>query len=278
VFAYCNVKKNGRKDLMNMHSGNVKSVLHRIGLTPVALFALTLLAPALFGSPLPTCGVASLATYDAAGYECTLGVFTLDDFTFSDSQTGEATLLSDSQIMVDPSGSTPTAINFQFSTPSGFSVGDDQTAEYIVQYQMDPVLPKVTGGTIDLGPNDPVTLTGEFCGNGTLYSAPNTDPSVEPTCLGTNPLGIFPSKLQLVGSGPGVSTSFDFPSLVVTTLDTRLILDLDGPAEVDYFGSTANVTFGGPSPVSSVPEPSTSLLLAPGLLAFVWLRKKWQAR
>jgi hypothetical protein len=232
---------------------------------------LTLLAPGLFGSPVPTCGAGSLATYDASGYQCTLGDYTLLDFTFSSSATGGATLLSDSQITVDPTGSTPNALSVQFSAAGGFNAGAGQTAQYIVQYVLDPLLPRITGGTIDLGPNDPVTLTGEFCGNGTLFSAPNTNPSIEPTCLGTDPSGIFPDKVQLLGTGAGSSTGFRFP-ISVTTLDTRLILDLNGPADVDFFGSTANVTGGGPS---EVPEPSTSLLLAPGMLAFLWLRKRW---
>lgn len=242
---------------------------NRLGLGSVFLFGFLLLAPASFGSPLPTCTSAALSVYDTLGYECTLGQFTLEDFTFDSSGSN---LASDTAITVDPTGSTPTTISMQFSTPGGFSVGSGQTAQYIVQYYMDPVLPVVTSASIDLGPNDPVTLTGEFCGNGMLYSGPNNNASVEPTCIGNDPSGIYPGKLQITG---GVSSSQSLPfsqSSNVNTLDTRLILDLTGPAEADSFGSIADVTFGGPT--SAVPEPSTSLLFIPALLGYVWLRKK----
>jgi hypothetical protein len=252
----------------SMNRGERAASGWQMWLIPVFAFGLTFLTPALFGSP---CGVTSLATYTGSEFQCTLGSFTLEDFTFSSSSTGDATLLSPSQIMVDPTGSTLTTLSVQFS--GDFSVTQGQMAEYILAFEVDPVLPKISDPSIDLGPNDPVTLTGEFCGNGTLFSDPNTDPTVLPTCLGDDPSGIFPAKLQIVGSGPAATQTYQFPQLV-TTLDSRLILDLDGPASVGTFGTTIGVTGGGPSPV---PEPSTSLFLASGLLGFVWLRKRWLA-
>jgi hypothetical protein len=257
------------EESQNMNTDTAKSSGHRLGLTLSFALGLTLSAPALFGT---TCGTATLSTYDAAGYVCTLGEYNLYDFTFSSSETGGAELLSDSQITVNPTGSTPTAISVQFSPtiPDGFSVSSGQTAEYVIQYQLDPVFPTIKGATVDLGPNDPVSLTGQFCGNGTI----NSGLGLPTSCTGTNTAGIFPFTQDLPGTGTAASATFAFSQLV-SSLDTRLILDLDGPAEVDSFGSVANVTEGGPS---AVPEPSTSLLLAPGLLAFVWLRKKWQAR
>jgi hypothetical protein len=237
---------------------------------PLLGFVLTVFAPGLFAGPVPTCGVASLATYDAPGYECTLGEFTIEDFSFSSSETGGASLLSASQIMVNPTGSTPTTLSLGFY--GDFQVSkSNQTAEYVFQYEVDPVLPMITGPSLSLGPNDPVNLTGEYCGNGMLFSNPNTDPHTEPTCIGTDQSGIFPGKLQILGSGPSASLSYDFPELV-TTLDSRIILNLDGTSDVNTFTSITNLTGGGPSPV---PEPSSALLLAPALLGFVWLRKKW---
>jgi hypothetical protein len=226
----------------------------------------------VFSDPIPACGIATLATYDAAGYECTLGDYTLNDFTFS--AMGSAELLSDAQITVDPTGSTPTTISFQFSSPGGFTAGPSQTAQYIVQYNMDPLLPMIPGGIIDLGPNDPVTLTGEFCGNGMLFSAPNTDPSTFPTCLGNNPSGIFPAKVQLMGTGGSSSAGFQFPMLV-STVDTRLILDVNGPGGADSFGAVIDVTGGGPT---ATPEPSASFLVAPAMLGLVWLGKRLRVR
>jgi hypothetical protein len=201
---------------------------------------------------------------------CTLGDFVLKDFTFASSGTGGISLLLDSQIIVNPSGSTPADLSVQFSTPGGFQAGSGQTAEYIVEFILDPLAPTIAGPIIDLGPNDPVTLTGEFCGDGTLTSTPNSLPV---TCTGTSTTGIFPFRLQIAGTGVPDSVSGRFP-ILVTTMDNRLILDLTGPASADSFGWGANVTGGGPS---SVPEPSTSFLLITALLALPWLRKKWTA-
>ncbi len=255
---------------MRVLSRKTESVLNRLGATPFIIFGLTLIAPALFANPLPTCAMASLSTYDAANYECTLGDFTLEDFTFSATGTGGAVLDTDSQILVDPTGSTPTSISVQFSTPGGFMVSSGQTAEYVVQYVIDPMLPSITAATIDLGPNDPVTLSGGFCGNGIITSF---TPGADPFCTGDASLGIYPAELQLTGTGPAASSDPHlFPPSVVNTLDTELILDLDGPAEADYFGSTASVTSGGPA---AVPEPSTTLWLAP-LLGLMWLRRTRQ--
>ena len=258
-----------------MRRGKAKFMQRSTWLLGVVVLALAFVTPG-FSDPLPTCGAALLSTYDAVGFECTLGDYTLDDFTFS--ATGTANLLSGSQIMVDPTGSTPTTISFQFSnavSPStGFIAGANQTAEYVVQYNMDPLLPMIPGGIIDIGPNDPVTLTGEFCGNGTLFSAPNTDPHTFPTCLGNNPSGIFPAKVQLIGTGGSSSAGFQFPMLV-STVDTRLILDVNGPGGADSFGAVMDVTGGGPA---ATPEPSAVFLVVPAMLGLVWLRKKVQAR
>jgi hypothetical protein len=233
---------------------------------------LTLLAPALFGSPVP-CPIAPLTTYEASGYQCLIEGYTLDDFTFSDSQTGGATLLTPSQITVNPSFSTPDSVSFQFF--GAFSAASGQTAEYIVQYNLDPLLPKITGQGIDLGPSDPVNLTGQFCGNGLLVgpyiSGSPTD------CSGTNPAGIFP--LTLFTSGDSTIATGTFAT-TVTTVDTRLILDLVGDSNTTYFGTNADIIpteGGGGGPVSGVPEPSTSLWLVPGMFAALWLRKKWLA-
>jgi hypothetical protein len=255
-----------------MSEGIAKSRGQRMRLLPIVGFVLTGFAPGLFAGPVPTCGVASLATYDAPGYECTLGDFTIEDFSFSGSETGGASLLSASQIMVNPTGSTPTTLSLGFS--GDFQVSNpSQTAQYVFQYEVDPVLPMISGPSLNLGPNDPVTLTGEYCGNGMLFSGPNTNPNIEPTCIGDDQAGIFPGKLQILGSGPSASLSYDFPELV-TDLDSRLILNLDGASNVNTFTSITNLTGGGPSPV---PEPSSALLLAPALLGFVLLRKKWPA-
>lgn len=221
-------------------------------------FGLSLLTPALFGDPLPACVEASLSTYDASGFQCTIDGYSLEDVTFSSSQTGGASLLSDSQITVDPTITTGVSVAFE----GDFVAAAGQTEEYIVQYELDPQLPRISGVSADTGKGDPITLTGQFCGNGTLGAYVADMPT---SCSGSDTSGIFPTNLQIDGND--MFATAEFPTLV-TNLDSRLVLDLDGPASVTSFGSTANVS-------NVVPEPSTGLFLAPGMLAILWLRKRF---
>lgn len=247
---------------MRMFSAELSG--QRVLLALLFTLGLTFVAPGLLGSPVQPCPVASVATYETLG-QCTIEGFTFEDFSFTDSSTGGATLLTASQITVNPTASTPNSVSFQFF--GDFSSAADQTEEYIVQYELDPVLPQIVAQSIDLGPADPVTLTGQFCGNGSLvgtYVAGNPT-----TCSGTNPSGIFPLTLQTTSSdGTAKNVGAPFP-LIATDVDTRLILDLDGQSSTTYFGTNAQLT--------GVPEPSTSLWLAPLMLALFWLRKKWMA-
>ena len=243
---------------------------YRMPLAFVFALGLTSVAPALYAGP---CTVASVTTYETSGFTCTIEGYTFEDFTFSDSQTGGATLLTTDQITVDPTFSTPDSVSFQFEAPvdGAFSAALGQTEEYIVQYELDPLVPRITGQGIDLGPADPVTLTGQFCGNGMLVGPYVAGSGAN--CSGTNTSGIFP--LNLMNTVDNTLVTGTFP-LVVTDVDTRLILDLDGsssPSSTTYFGTNADIT---PS-VSGVPEPSSLLWLAPAMFAMLWLRKKWSA-
>ena len=242
-----------------MCSGKAVFIGQRMALLPFFAFGLTLLAPALYGDPISPCSADTVATYSAAGFQCIVDGYTLEDFTFSSSQTGGATLLTASQITVDPT-TAATGVSVQFS--GDFIAAADQTEEYIFQYELDPVLPRVLGTSIETGPGDPVILTGQFCGDGTLNAYVPDQPT---SCSGTATSGIFPSTLHIIGND--MTTGADFPS-AVTDLDSRLVLDLDGPASVTSFGSTANVA-------NAVPEPSTVLFLTPGMLAILWLRKRF---
>jgi hypothetical protein len=232
----------------------------RVPLALLFALGLTFVASTLFGSPLP-CPTAPVTTYEATGFQCVIEGYTLEDFTFSDSETGGATLLTPDEITVNPTFSTPSSVAFQFF--GAFSAASGQTEEYIVQYDLDPVLPRVTGQSIDLGPSDPVTLTGQFCGNGMLVGP--YVPGSPTNCSGTNTAGIFPLTLQTTGNDTTVSAPFP---VTATTVDTRLILDLTGPSSATFFGTNADII--------PTPEPSTSLWLAPGMFAMMWLRKKWR--
>jgi hypothetical protein len=233
----------------------------RVLLALLFTLGLTLVAPGLLGSPVLPCPVASVATYLTLG-QCTIEGFTFEDFTFSESSNAS---LSPSQITVNPTFSTPSSVSFQFF--GAFSSVADQTEEYIVQYELDPVLPQIVAQSIDLGPADPVTLIGQFCGNGTLGAYVAGSPA---NCSGTNESGIFPLNLTVTSSdGSSKTTPPALFPLIATDVDTRLVLDLVGQSSTTYFGTNAELT--------GVPEPSTSLWLAPGMLALFWLRKKWLA-
>lgn len=240
-----------------------KSLSRHALLMFVTSLALATFSPALFADPIAPCTASTVSVYDAEGFQCTIDGYTLEDFIFSESQTGGASLLSDSQINLDPT-LTDGGFGLEFSPVDGgaFSVPSGQTAQYIFQYELDPPLPRITGGSVSTGPGDPVTLTGQFCGNGTL------DPYVvgQPTnCSGSNPSGIFPATA--VVNGNNMSTNYTFP-MVVTDLDTRLILDLDGPAYVSSFGTSVNVA---PTPT---PEPSSFLFVAPAMLGLIILQRR----
>lgn len=227
--------------------------------------ALTALASGISGTPLP-CATGTVADYQASGFQCSMGSYTVEQFTFSESETGEAALLSPSNITVMPSYNSASGIAVEFF--GGFSVSAGQTAQYVIQFELDPLLPNLTGTSISTGPNDPVTLTGQFCGNGTL--APYVAGQA-PTCTGTATSGIFPLMLTITGNNQ--ATSQNFP-VAVTTIDTRLILDLTGPASITSFGTATS--FATPD-VAQAPEPSSALLLASGLFVFLWGRKKREA-
>lgn len=159
-----------------------KSGLEAIGrrIAPVALFALgaTLFTTALFGG---TCGVATLAQYiDGADAGCSLGPaggYTVDFDSLDASSTNpEAFLLDSSEIIVTPSF-TGSSLTFDFSAASEFEfvapMGETDT--YTIQYTLDPVLPHISGASINTGPNDPVSLTGQFCGDGRIVGNSCTD-------------------------------------------------------------------------------------------------------
>jgi hypothetical protein len=248
------------------------SAERRVRLGLALLICIGPLAPSAFG--VSSCVTDTYANYELTG-SCTIGQFTLQGFSFSNSSIpaqstpGAPILLTASQIQVDPTGSGAGALSLRFTSLAGggFSVAAGQFAEYIFRYQVDPPPPIIRGAQIDLGANDPVTLTGEYCGNGTLVSAPGAIPV---TCTGTSPSGIFPGRVSITGpSAVTQSQSFTFPQ-PVSTVDTRLILDLEGRntpsgSHVTFFASDTNL-------VVAVPEPSMLLLAPFGLLAL------WRAR
>ncbi|MGA2216002.1 MAG: hypothetical protein ABSH31_22205 [Bryobacteraceae bacterium] len=214
----------------------------------VALLVLgsAILTPALFGN---TCGVATLDQYlSGAEAGCTLDGYTVDFTQFTNFSANEsADLLGAADITVTPTF-TASELTLQFSGAfSNYTPG--ATEEYTFGYLLDPTLPHISGAGIFTGPNDPVGLTGQFCGDGTITSAP-----------GCTAGGSFLS-MGVSGNYSTTSALFDAP---VTNVDTLLTLDLDTGSSVASFGATDTLV---------TPEPS-ALWLTPGLLGLVWLRKK----
>jgi|HubBroStandDraft_5_1064220.scaffolds.fasta_scaffold15835_2 hypothetical protein len=220
---------------------------------PGALFALgvTFLTPALFGS---TCRVGTLTSYESGvNFGCTLGPdggYTMDFESFTSSGVD---LLSADEIVVTPS-STATSLTFEFSAANGYEFAGDPgfTNTYIFQYDLDPPRPKLSGASINTGPGDPPNLSGLFCGDGIISGS---------TCEDGTPLSIGPMTASGVSQTSAIA-SFPTP---VTDMDNQLTLVLDPCESIENFGATAYL---------ATPEPSSLLWLTPGLLAFVWLRKK----
>lgn len=234
---------------------NKTDKLGHVWMLPLAVFALGVFAPGMSAQSLPTCAPGTLAYYETeygegTGGACTIGGYTLEDFMSYSGGTA-TNILSPSQILVDPTV-TSEGISVQFAATEGNSFlilsGD---AYYDIDYFMDPLLPTIQGTEIDLGPNDPVSLIGTFCGGGQF--------SEDYYCGG--PEYTLTTGSDTLSRGSTASGTFPTPQ---TLLDTNLDLELDCTgADVLYFGSTAD----------TVPEPSMALVL-PIMLVGLWFAKK----
>lgn len=229
---------------MNLTSN--KHVYSRFGLLGT-IIGFSLFAPTLMAQSLcTTTTLAAFTTCTIDGYTLSLESFSAtSDYSYDYSQ-----LFSESQIDIVPTV-VDGNISIQFQTADGapFAITSGD-AQYLVEYELDPVAPRVTGTSIDLGPNDPVTLNGYFCGNDSLSNA----------CHAGTPLSLLLAPTEPDYSGSTVSGTF--PTLQ-TDLDTELELKLNGDTYTQSFGAITYLT----------PEPSVSLLL-PIMLAGLWLAKK----
>src|SRR5579864_7270203 len=153
----------------------------------------------------PTCGVDTLADYIASS-GCSIGIFTINDFAFASQGVGSPTLLLASQITVTPTinlvGGT---FDFQFQPNSapGFSVLQNQSATYFINYDVDPHPPVIHAMFAEETRASVVSvqLTEDLC-EGALFTGPTQGPA---SCSGT--------FQQLVLNGPGSpSTNVTFPT------------------------------------------------------------------
>ncbi len=240
-----------------MSNNGVQSKCSRVWLAFLAALGLTLFVPAMFASP---CEVAPLTTYEASGFTCTIDGYTLSDLTFGSTSTGGAPVAPDSDITVNPFiDSSGYVIQFESDDFVNTTTG---TAEYIAQYELDPVFPKINGIDIDLGPTEPAILIGQFCGNG-FFTGPFDSSDITTSCEGTDTAGIFPLTLGPLDTNNS-DVSGDFP-IPVTSVDNRLVMELDGPSSAAFFEEGVSLV---------TPEPSMLALMIPALLGLLVLGRK----
>lgn len=217
------------------------------------------------GGTLTPCVAGSLSSYiDGVNSGCALGVLVSTSWALDPGgiggETGGATLLDSSQIMVDPLVSANgLGGTFTFSGGSGFSVGAGQTAQYFINYSyfIDPG-PAMDDAQLLLG-NDPgnTTITQFFCNDSSLIN-----PGSNPSCSGGTGLAGPPpvQTLQVMTLSPNASIHFTNPATNNGAIETEILLDgTNGPTNFLTIASTLDVVQG--------PEPSAVFLALGGLAA-----------
>ena len=180
----------------------------------------------------------SLASYETLGVTgCTLGPQTLENFSYSFSQTGGATQLSDSDIFVTlDTGASSYGVSLSFS---GYNVASGQTATYTIGY------------TWDSRPID---------GMGDVLDPPTGVNVLTDGCIGAGFVGTSCSGTELsisVNPGsPNASITFA-PTATLGILDT---ITYTGPASFDSLEGDASV----------IPEPSNLLLAVMGVIILLF--------
>ncbi len=214
-----------------------------------------LFASTAFASP---CATATLATYDAAAFTCTINGEIVENFTFSVmSMSAGYSPLTDSQIMVTPSF-TATSYQVYFSS-DGFSLTGTQFVSYEFNFTWDPV---VVGSEDDMVSRTPVfpgyaTVVTDICA-GTTFSA---------TCPAGSTYTLTVSNNGVI-SVPSDSTYF----APVTVVDTQSLLTLNANTASSEIAGFAN------SVLLVTPEPGAGLLVGCGFLGmglvalFPWRR------
>lgn len=227
----------------------------------------------------PACVAGTLQSYitdfgptTASG--CSVGINNYNDFTFSSSGTGGATLDGASDIEVTPSieGFTLSQVNMD-----PFSVAMGQTALYDISYLfvIDPV-PQM--GAADLGMDPPfgaVSIDQYYCPDSYL----TTDANAAPLCQVPDPDTFYPQDLHVDDTNPPNSWDTGLVALDPPVLDfanVLTVIDIDGTTgtcltatECSGFDSVTGNSFDTPA----VPEPFTWALSAGGLLAII-IRKR----
>jgi hypothetical protein len=235
------------------------------------------------------CAESSLSVYLSLEGGCTL---TLDrsEFTLKNFEANIATRFLDTRTLTtDDVDVIPTVANHQLSLAlrsSMFNISAGERLQLIFQYLIDPPPPILDDLSAELEAQSPVApgfalVTAEVCASGhflptsaSVSGTPSSDGTKQ--CVGDSATyRIF--ELSHFGDGDPANILFDsvtFPNTSFMDVRTTILLD-GGPIGGGGSSQIDGVTY---SAGVVTPEPGAGLLVAGGLTAALWFRRRRAAR
>ena len=242
-----------------------------------AAFAGLLCAPAVWAGSLASGCPATGTLFDYVGisrdggpppFECSVGILNFTDFRFQASETGGASLLSDSQIEVTPVPNGTLGGGFMFSAvdpiAAPFAVGAGQTATYFIDWLM-AIDPGPVGMGADLGMDPPfggVQITQSYCPDGSLDGRTFCSTGFQSLSVNAPPCAdpVIPAACTShIDFSPAIQNFAEVETTIVITGGSVIGAGFDS-----ITGTTEVVT----------PEPFTFMLSLGGMVATGLLRKR----